>query len=149
MQVAFFCCFRQGVAGMSRDLGQDVLDLENFMQENFGLIFRFIVEAEKDVPKKWWGTSEILHIIEVARLQGELCTKYIDLSYEFSYEKCSEIFPEIFEPSFCGSESRKTPAKSPSKIPCEKSEKSPTNFCRSAGRTYHVADLSLIRINFC
>ena len=37
MQVAFFCCFRQGVAGMSRDLGRDVPD---FMQENFGLIFR-------------------------------------------------------------------------------------------------------------
>ena len=28
MQVAFFCCFRQGVAGMSRDLGRDVPDLE-------------------------------------------------------------------------------------------------------------------------
>ena len=27
MQVAFFCCFRQGVAGMSRDLGRDVPDL--------------------------------------------------------------------------------------------------------------------------
>ena len=38
-EVAFFCCFRQGVAGMSRDLGRDVPDLENFVQENFGLIF--------------------------------------------------------------------------------------------------------------
>ena len=28
MQVAFFCCFRQGVAGMFRDLGRDVPDLE-------------------------------------------------------------------------------------------------------------------------
>ena len=28
MQVAFFCCFRQGVAGMSGDLGRDVPDLE-------------------------------------------------------------------------------------------------------------------------
>ena len=28
MQVAFFCCFRQEVAGMSRDLGRDVPDLE-------------------------------------------------------------------------------------------------------------------------
>ena len=28
MQVAFFCCFRQGVAGMSRDLGRDVPNLE-------------------------------------------------------------------------------------------------------------------------
>ena len=28
MQLALFCCFRQGVAGMSRDLGRDVPDLE-------------------------------------------------------------------------------------------------------------------------
>ena len=28
MQAAFFCCFRQGVGGMSRDLGRDVPDLE-------------------------------------------------------------------------------------------------------------------------
>ena len=28
MQVAFFCCFRQGGAWMSRDLGRDVPDLE-------------------------------------------------------------------------------------------------------------------------
>ena len=28
MQVAFFCCSRQGAAGMSRDLGRDVPDLE-------------------------------------------------------------------------------------------------------------------------
>ena len=28
LQVALFCCFRQGVARMSRDLGQDVPDLE-------------------------------------------------------------------------------------------------------------------------
>ena len=28
LQVAFFCCFRHGVAGMSRDLGRDVPDLE-------------------------------------------------------------------------------------------------------------------------
>ena len=28
MQVPFFCCFRQGVAGMSRDLGRDVPDKE-------------------------------------------------------------------------------------------------------------------------
>ena len=40
MQVALFCCFRQGVAGMSRDLGRAGPDPENFMQENFGLILR-------------------------------------------------------------------------------------------------------------
>ena len=27
MQVAFCCCFRQGVAGMPRDVGRDVTDL--------------------------------------------------------------------------------------------------------------------------
>ena len=40
MQVAFFCCFRQGVAGMSRDLGRDVPDLEKLYATNFGLLFR-------------------------------------------------------------------------------------------------------------
>ena len=47
MQVAFSCCFRQGVAGMSRDLLRDVPDLENFMQENFGLIFRTLFGSDK------------------------------------------------------------------------------------------------------
>ena len=46
MQVAFFCCFRPGVAGMSRDLGRDVPDLENFMQENFGAGFSFPTHPE-------------------------------------------------------------------------------------------------------
>ena len=40
MQVVFFCCFGQGVAGMSRDLGRDVPDLEKLYARNFGLIFR-------------------------------------------------------------------------------------------------------------
>ena len=48
MQVAFFCCFRQGVAGMSRDLGRDVPELEklyarklwaDFSDPNFTFIF--------------------------------------------------------------------------------------------------------------
>ena len=30
-QVALVCCFRQGVAGMSRDLGRDVLDLDKLL----------------------------------------------------------------------------------------------------------------------
>ena len=37
MQVAFFCCFREGVAGMSRDLGRDV------PKQNFGLLFRTLI----------------------------------------------------------------------------------------------------------
>ena len=47
MQVAFFCCFRHGGAGMSRDLGRDVPDLEklyarklwaDFSYPKFGVI---------------------------------------------------------------------------------------------------------------
>ena len=41
-QGAFFCCFTQGMVGICRNLGRDVPGLENFMQENFGLIFRFL-----------------------------------------------------------------------------------------------------------
>ena len=40
MQVALFCCFRQGVAGMSWDLGWDVPGLEKLYARNFGLILR-------------------------------------------------------------------------------------------------------------
>ena len=44
MQVAFLCYFKDGVAGMSRDLHRDVLDLEKKMQENSGLIFRALID---------------------------------------------------------------------------------------------------------
>ena len=47
-QVAFFCCFRQEVAGMSWDLGRDIPDLENFTQENSGLIFRTLKSVSSD-----------------------------------------------------------------------------------------------------
>ena len=45
MQVGFFCCFRQGVARMSRDYlvgTRDVPDLAKFHARNFGLIFRLL-----------------------------------------------------------------------------------------------------------
>ena len=41
MQVAFFCCFRQVVAGMSRDLGRDVPDLEKLYARNLWADFSF------------------------------------------------------------------------------------------------------------
>ena len=41
MQVAFFCCFRQGVAGMSRDLGRDVPDLEKLYAIKLWVDFSF------------------------------------------------------------------------------------------------------------
>ena len=41
MQVAFVCCFRQGVAGMSRDLGRDVPDLEKLHARKLWAAFSF------------------------------------------------------------------------------------------------------------
>ena len=41
MQVAFFCCVRQGVAGMSRDLGRDVPDLEKLYARELWADFSF------------------------------------------------------------------------------------------------------------
>ena len=41
MQVAFFCCFGQGVAGMSRDLSRDVPDLEKLYARKLWADFSF------------------------------------------------------------------------------------------------------------
>ena len=41
MQVAFFCSFRQGVAGMSRDLGRDVPDVEKLYARKLRAHFLF------------------------------------------------------------------------------------------------------------
>ena len=58
MQVAFFCCFREGVAGMSRDLGRDVPDLEKLYARKLWAGFSYpIVNQEKTVPN---GTGDIL-----------------------------------------------------------------------------------------
>ena len=45
MQVAFSCCFRQGVAGMSRDLGRNVPDLEKFYARELWADFSFPINA--------------------------------------------------------------------------------------------------------
>ena len=50
MQVAFFCCFRQGVAGMSRDLGRDVPDLEKLYARKLWADFSYIQGTEKYLP---------------------------------------------------------------------------------------------------
>ena len=47
MQVAFFCCFRHGVAGMSRDLGRDVPDLEKLYARKLWADFSFPKRASK------------------------------------------------------------------------------------------------------
>ena len=41
MQVSFFCCFRQGVAGMSQDLGRKVPDLEKVYARKLWADFSF------------------------------------------------------------------------------------------------------------
>ena len=46
----FFCCFRQGVAGMSRDLGRDVPDLEKLYARKLWADFRSPDESEHFVP---------------------------------------------------------------------------------------------------
>ena len=82
------------------------------------------------------------HLLKVARLQSEFCTKDFFRATNFFTKNAPKFSPkfltEIFEPLFRGSEkSRKIPSKFPtefSKFPCEK-KKSPTSFCRSAGRT--------------
>ena len=48
MQVAFFCCFRQGVAGMSRDLGRDVPDLEKLYARKLWADFSYPVNGGRD-----------------------------------------------------------------------------------------------------
>ena len=76
--------------------------------------------------------SFLAYSLKVACLQSEFCTKDVFSSYEFCYEKCSEIFPEISEPLFCGSE--KIPQNSLQISLRKIKKKSPTSFCRSAGR---------------
>ena len=49
MQVALFCCFRQGVAGMSRDLGRDVPDLEKLYARKLWADFSYNILCAKRV----------------------------------------------------------------------------------------------------
>ena len=54
--------------------------------------------------------------------------------------RCFEIFPEMFEPLFCGSEKILQNSR---EISCKISlpeikKKSPTSFCRSAGRSFYL-----------
>ena len=46
MQVALFCCFRQRVAGMSQDLGQDVPGLEKLYAGKLWADFSFPVKIQ-------------------------------------------------------------------------------------------------------
>ena len=46
MSVAFFCCFRQGVAGMSRDLGRDVPDLEKLYARKLWADFSYPINCK-------------------------------------------------------------------------------------------------------
>ena len=47
MQVAFFCCFRQGVAGMSQDLGRDVPDLEKLYARKLWADFSYPIQRHR------------------------------------------------------------------------------------------------------
>ena len=78
MQVTFFCCFRQGVAGMSRPgiwVGTSRI-WKNFMQENFGLIFRTLVWEEfSEVASEvafLWKSPDASHLGHLLR---EVCCR--------------------------------------------------------------------------
>ena len=53
MQGAFFCCFRLGMAGTSRDLGRDILGSEQLYARNIGLIFRTL--NQESILSIFWG----------------------------------------------------------------------------------------------
>ena len=87
MQVACFCCFRHGVA---RDVGRDVPDLENVMQENIGLIFRSLKQPHSStlsVTRKHDRTSAVPFFASAF----DLC--------QFSFrEEEKEPKPKLFSP---------------------------------------------------
>ena len=52
VQVAFFCCFRQGVAGMSRGLGREVPGLEKLYASKLWADFSFPTLGSADFRRK-------------------------------------------------------------------------------------------------
>ena len=67
MQVALFCCFRQGVPGMSRDLGRDVPDLEKLYARKLWADF-----SHSSIAAKLMRCG----IASEARAAAELATKH-------------------------------------------------------------------------
>ena len=63
MQVAFFCCFRHGVAGMSRDLGRDVPDLEKlYAKKLWGVAFSYpIPQVKREITASTSSKGVTLH----------------------------------------------------------------------------------------
>ena len=62
MQVALFCCFRQGVAGMSRDLGGDVPDLEKLYARKLWADFSFPICSNSVLTLYGLVLAPILHL---------------------------------------------------------------------------------------
>ena len=57
--MAFFCCFRQGVAGTSRDLGRDVPDLEElYARKVWADFFRAARVQNETAPEKFLNRYE-------------------------------------------------------------------------------------------
>ena len=70
MQVAFFCCFRQGVAGMSRDLGRDVPDLEKLYARKLWADFSYPI-SEKFYNHCLWETNMV--VLELNVFKNACC----------------------------------------------------------------------------
>ena len=79
-----------------------------------------------------------LKSVRVARLQSEFCTKDFFWATNFLTKNAPKFPPKFLSLYSVGQKnSRQIPAKFPTKFlkfPCEKKKKSPTSFCRSAGR---------------
>ena len=75
MQEALFCCFRQGVAGMSRDLGQDVPDLEKLYARELWAAFPY---PKLFFPRINFGIT--LHYLYSKNLSAEIILLCITLS---------------------------------------------------------------------
>ena len=75
MRVAFLCCFRQGVAGMSRDLGRDVPDLEKLYARKLWADFSYpIFWHFLKMPDHLWklfpdhlGLREVRNVVSSCR----------------------------------------------------------------------------------
>ena len=84
--------------------------------------------------------SQSMQVVKVARLQSEFCTKDFFRATNFLTKNAPKFSPKCLSLCSVGQKkSQKIPSKFPtkfSKFPCEKSKKkSPTSFCRSAGRS--------------
>ena len=65
MQMAFFYCFRQGVAGMSRDLGRDVPDWEKLYARKLWAAFSYPMYESTVFPHRAIGGARWHEMVDL------------------------------------------------------------------------------------